>query len=62
MKNLSIERMENLNGGYCTKTTTMVLLTAAGGMVSAATGNIFWTAVALYEIADTIGSGECENW
>tara|TARA_R110002033_G_C3890885_1_gene238824 strand:- start:3775 stop:3969 length:195 start_codon:yes stop_codon:yes gene_type:complete len=64
MKTLELNQMEELQGGYCTKTATKVLMGAASAVVGAATGGIglIFMAWAIYEMADTMTSETCENW
>ncbi len=62
MKKLDLIQMETVNGGYCTKTATKILMASASATIAAATGNIFWAAWSLFTVADLMTSGECENW
>ena len=64
MKTLELNQMENIEGGDCTKTSTKILMGAASAVVGAATGDIglIFMAWALYEVADTMTSEECQDW
>ena len=65
MKKLELIQMENLDGGRCTKTTTKILVGVAAATIGVATGGLgalLFVAWDLYQIADTMGSGECQDW
>jgi hypothetical protein len=64
MKTLDLNQMENIEAGYCTKTSTKILMGAAAAVVGAATGGIglIFMGWALYGVADIMTSEECQDW
>ena len=54
--------MENISGGYCTKTATKVLMGLAGATIGVATGGLgyIFGAWAFYSMLDSMDT--CEEW